>query len=154
MHNYLSIPGQHFEHLIEYAFAAKRARLGNFAKSCDTNNLDEILTIEPGLLHLSKREFPDDDRNIFSIPLTLQLLEELGFTLSCKGTIIHKIYNWQFSLYLLGIYGNVIIGIITTSKTLNRQFYFLNELQNSIYSFTGFELEFVNNQYNWVKSKH
>jgi hypothetical protein len=79
---------------------ASDLRLGNFAGVCyeDTFVADEVIVLEPGVVHLSKRKYPDDERDIVGVPLTEDWLRKFGFLYESsskhwefKNIIIYKI---------------------------------------------------------------
>ncbi len=60
---------------------ASDLRLGNFAGVCyeDTFIADQVIVLEPGVVHLSNRKYPDDERDIIGVPLSEDWLRKFDF---------------------------------------------------------------------------
>jgi len=56
-------------------------RIGNIVAVCyeDVVTPDTVLLLEPGLVHLSKREYADSDRDIIGVPLKEKWLRKFKF---------------------------------------------------------------------------
>ena len=117
---------------------ATHLRLGNIVALIDQpENLDRVLILEPGLVHLMNRDQADDENNIIGVALTKELLESLEIPTN----------TWLLN-------GRAKIGIsIKGGKEqvtlqcggIGRIVYFLHEIQNTILELTGEEL---------IKHKH
>jgi hypothetical protein len=117
---------------------ATHLRLGNIVALIEQpKNLDRVLILEPGLVHLMNRDQAEDENNIIGATVTKDLLESLEIPINtwllngrAKINIFSEGGKEQVSLQCAGIEGPV---------------YFLHEIQNKIFELTGEEL---------IKHKH
>lgn len=56
-------------------------RIGNIVSVCYENQIvpDKVIVLEPDVVHLSQREYPDSDRDIIGVPLDEQWLMHFFF---------------------------------------------------------------------------
>ena len=110
---------------------ASDLRLGNFAGVCyeDTFVADQVIVLEPGVVHLSNRKYPDDERDIIGVPLCEDWLRKFDFNYDtvlerweCKNIIIKK------TIYESEIYW------LWQSKAGILRIAFVHELQNLLHT--------------------
>lgn len=113
---------------------ASDLRLGNFVGVCyeDTFVADQVIVLEPQVVHLSNRKYPDDERDIIGVPLCEDWLRKFDFNYEpilerweLKNIIIKKIIyeseiNWMWQ-----------------SKAALLKIAFVHELQNLLYTLSG-----------------
>lgn len=60
---------------------ASDLRIGNFVGVCydDIFIADQVIVLEPGVVHLSNRKYPDSDRDIVGVSLCEDWLRKLDF---------------------------------------------------------------------------
>jgi hypothetical protein len=109
---------------------ATNLRLGNVVALVDQpESPDQVLILEPGLVHLMNRDEADDERNIIGVPVSEHVLAQYQIPFNCwheSGTI--EIFidipqdQEQAILHCQGIKRNV---------------FFLHEIQNLVFDLTG-----------------
>jgi hypothetical protein len=112
---------------------ATHLRLGNIVALIDQpENLGRVLILEPGLVHLMNRDQADDENNIIGVAVSKELLESFKIPINtwvlngrAKIDISFKGGKEQITLQCAGT---------------ERPVYFLHEIQNKIFEFTGEEL--------------
>ncbi len=103
---------------------ATELMIGNLV--CMAENIfppDIVVALEPGLIHLSKREFPDDENNVEGVPISLDYLKR-------NGSIVFKSFFYKDFTFEINGLGNMLTLKINNRLKLN--FSFVHELQNFI----------------------
>ena len=102
---------------------ASDLRIGNIVSVCYENDIipDTVIVLEPGVVHLSKRQCPDSDRDIVGVPLNKEWLTHFSF-----------IYHSELEVWYSGA---IIIkkqpnNWIAKSNTLNIEIEFVHQLQD------------------------
>ena len=79
---------------------ASDLRIGNIVSVCYENDIvpDTVIVLEPDVVHLSNRKYPDSDRDIIGVPLSTTWLKKFEFNYNpvlknweCKNTLIKKL---------------------------------------------------------------
>lgn len=110
---------------------ASDLRLGNFAGVCyeDTFVPDEVIVLEPGVVHLSKRKYPDDERDIVGVPISEDWLSKFDFDFDTDmGHWVFKNIFIQKSTFEPGRYW------VWQSNSIILKITFVHELQNLLYT--------------------
>ena len=98
---------------------ASDLRIGNFVGVCYEEILiaEQVVVLEPDVVHLSNRKYPDSDRDIVGVPLGEDWLRKFDFSYNsvldrweCENIIIKKLTNestnfwvWQSKAGILRI---------------------------------------------------
>lgn len=102
---------------------ASDLRIGNIVAVCYENNIvpDIVIVLEPDVVHLSNREYPDSDRDIIGVPLNKEWLLHFGF-----------IYHSELEVWRSGeiIIKKLPNNWIAKWNTLKREIEFVHELQD------------------------
>ena len=105
-------------------------RIGNIVAVCydDIFIADEVIILEPGVVHLSNRKNPDSDRDIVGVPLQEEWLRKFNFKYNSHfdewrfdETIIKKIQSGKVNMWLV------------RSKTLQLKIAFVHQLQDLLH---------------------
>ncbi|MDQ2719404.1 MAG: hypothetical protein M3Z26_06525 [Bacteroidota bacterium] len=105
-------------------------RIGNFAAVCyeDIFIPDQVIILEPGVVHLSKRIYPDSDRDIVGVPLQEDWLRKFHFNYNSifdswefKDILIKKLPNESENCWML------------QSNSGHLKISFVHELQNLLH---------------------
>lgn len=101
-------------------------RIGNIVSVCYENGVapDTVIVLEPDVVHLSNREYPDSDRDIIGVPLNKEWLLHFGFVyhleleIWCSGEIVIRELpnNW-----------------IAKWNTLKKEIEFVHQLQDLLH---------------------
>ena len=72
---------------------AQDLRIGNIVSVCYEKEIipDKVMVLEPNVVHLSKREYPDNELDIIGVPLSEEWLIQFFFT-----------YHSEFQLWQSG----------------------------------------------------
>ena len=105
---------------------ASDLRIGNIVSVCYENDIipDTVIVLEPDVVHLSNRDYPDSDRDITGVPLNEEWLMHFNFIFHseqevwCSGEIIIKKLsnNW-----------------VAKSNTLKIEIGFVHQLQDLLH---------------------
>lgn len=117
---------------------ASECRIGNIVALCDGQVPDTISAIEPGMIHLSGRHLPDDERDIEGVFFTIEKLEEWGEITDKKLTITIDRKKILFSIRKLG--RRCVIFFCKDEFSPSLQLNYIHELQNLVFALTGKEL--------------
>ena len=105
-------------------------RIGNIASVCyEDLGPDTVIILEPGLVQLANRVYPDNESDIAGVGITLENMASLKFIEKSKGLC--------FSIHISET-RSVEISL-SVGKHIVRCKY-LHELQNAFFYFTGNEL--------------
>src|SRR5450432_2765515 len=106
---------------------ASDLRIGNFVGVCyeDTFIAGQVIVLEPDVVHLSNRKYPDSDRDIIGVPLGEDWLIQFKFSYD------PIIKTWGFK----DVFINKLPGItedhwVFQSKAALLRIAFVHELQN------------------------
>lgn len=68
---------------------ASDLRIGNIVSVCYENEIvpDTVIVLEPDVVHLSNRKYPDSDRDIIGVPLSEEWLHKFHFTYHSKQMV-------------------------------------------------------------------
>lgn len=64
-------------------------RIGNIVSVCYENEIvpDTVIVLEPDVVHLSNRKYPDSERDIIGVPLNEEWLRQFHFTYRSKQMV-------------------------------------------------------------------
>ncbi len=109
---------------------ASDLRIGNIVSVCYEKDIipDTVIVLEPEVVHLSNREYPDSDRDIIGVPLSTTWLKKFEFKYNpglknwgCKNILIKKLSNDSENYWVL------------QSKSGLLRISFVHELQNLLH---------------------
>ena len=109
---------------------ASDLRIGNVVGVCYEQNFipDEVIVLEPGVVHLSKREYPDSDRDIVGVPLKENWLRKLDFSFN---SILDR---WELeNIIIKKLFIKSVCYWVWQSKAGIMKIDFVHELQNLIH---------------------
>jgi hypothetical protein len=109
---------------------ASDLRIGNFVAVCYEDILiaDQVIVIEPGVVHLSNRENPDSDRDIVGVPLQEEWLRKFNFEYNSHSD------EWKFDKITIKKIQNGKLNIWRAqSKTLQLTIAFVHQLQDLLH---------------------
>lgn len=105
---------------------ASDLRIGNIVSVCYENEIipDTVIVLEPDVIHLSNRKYPDSERDIIGVPFNEEWLKHFNFIYHskkegwCNGEIIIKKLpdNW-----------------VAEWNTLKREIEFVHQLQDFLH---------------------
>ena len=109
---------------------ASDLRIGNIVGVCYEDILiaDQVVILEPGVVHLSSRKNPDSDRDIVGVPIQEEWLKEFNFKYNLQSD------EWKF--------GEIIIKKIQSKRentwlvqteTLQLKITFVHQLQDLLH---------------------
>lgn len=101
-------------------------RIGNIVSVCYENEIlpDTVIVLEPDVVHLSNRKYPDNDRDIIGVPLSEEWLHQLHFIYHPRQIAWHR--------------GEIIIKKLTNKwmakwNTLKIEIEFVHQIQDLIH---------------------
>jgi hypothetical protein len=106
-------------------------RIGNFVGICyeDTFKAGQVIVLEPDVVHLSNRKYPDSDRDIIGVPLSEDWLIQFNFS---YNPIIER---WNFKdVTLRKLPGKTEGYWVLQSKAALLRIAFVHELQNLLHT--------------------
>lgn len=110
---------------------ASDLRIGNVVGVCYEEIFieDEVVVLEPGVVHLSKREYPDSDRDIIGVPLKEDWL--LKFEFNYNSTLD----RWEFEhIIIKKLLVDSLCYWVWQSKAGIMKIAYVHELQNLIHT--------------------
>ena len=109
---------------------ASDLRLGNFVAVCyeDRFIAGQVIVLEPDVVHLSNRKYPDSDRDIIGVPLSEEWLIQFNFS---YNPIIE---SWNFKDVTIRKLSAKTEGHwVLQSKAALLKIAFVHELQNLLH---------------------
>ena len=109
---------------------ASDLRIGDIVGVCYEDILiaDQVIILEPGVVHLSSRKNPDSDRDIVGVPLQEEWLRKFNFKYNSHSEewkfdeiIIKKIQSEKMNMWLV------------QSETLQLKIAFVHQLQDLLH---------------------
>ena len=105
---------------------ASDLRVGNIVSVCYEDDIipDTVLVLEPDVVHLSNRKYPDSDRDIIGVPISNEWLLHFNFNYHSKQRV------W--------CHGEIIIRALKNKwiakwNSLNREIEFVHQLQDFLH---------------------
>lgn len=109
---------------------ASDLRIGNIVGVCYEDILiaDQVIILEPGVVHLSSRKNADSDRDIVGVPLQEEWLRKFNFKYNSHSD------KWKLNKIIIKKIqsGNVNIWLVQ-SKTLQLKIAFVHQLQDLLH---------------------
>ena len=109
---------------------ASDLRIGNFVAVCYEDILiaDQVIILEPGVVHLSSRKNPDSERDIVGVPLEEKWLRKFNFEHNSHSE------EWKFDEITIKKIQNGKVNIwLAQSKTLQLKIAFVHQLQDLLH---------------------
>lgn len=109
---------------------ASDLRIGNIVGVCYEDILiaDQVIILEPGVVHLSNRENPDSDRDIVGVPLQEEWLKKFNFKYNSHSD------EWKFDVIIIKkIQSGNVNTWLAQSKTLLLKIEFVHQLQDLLH---------------------
>lgn len=110
---------------------ASDLRLGNIVGICYQTLLtaDEVVVLEPDVVHLSHRKYPDSDRDIVGIPLCDNWLTHFKFSYNVA------LSHWNYRDVVISRIPNTTKPVWEVeSKVASLKISFVHELQNLLHT--------------------
>ena len=105
---------------------ASELRVGNIVSVCYEEDIvpDTVVVLEPDVVHLSNRKYPDSDRDIIGVPISNEWLLHLNFNYHSKQKV------W--------CHGEIIVSHLKNKwvakwNSLNREIEFVHQLQDLLH---------------------
>lgn len=101
-------------------------RIGNIVSVCYENGIapDTVIVLEPDVVHLSNRKYPDSDRDIIGVPLNKEWLIHFNFVYNSELEV------WSSSEIIIKKLPN---SWIVKWNTLKREIEFVHQLQDLLH---------------------
>ncbi len=109
---------------------ASDLRIGNIVGVCyeDIFIADEVVILEPGVVHLSSRKNPDSDRDIVGVPLHEKWLRKLNFNYDSHSD------EWKFDeMIIIKIKSEKENRWLVQTKALKLKIEFVHQLQDLLH---------------------
>ena len=106
---------------------ASDLRIGNIVGVCYEDILiaDQVVILEPGVVHLSSRNNPDSDRDIVGVPLQEEWLKKFNFKYNSYSD------EWKFDEIIIKKIQNENVNIwLVQSETFKLKIAFVHQLQD------------------------
>ena len=109
---------------------ASDLRIGSIVGVCyeDIFIADEVIILEPGVVHLSNRKNPDSDRDIVGAPLQEEWLKKFNFKYNLHSD------EWKFDeIVIKKIQSGKMNAWFVQSETLQLKIAFVHQLQDLLH---------------------